>query len=148
MTCPCGEAFETTTAKKAAKHCSRACASKYSMTAVRRKAQRKAGLAHTENLLTQAEVLRKRERWKYAALAAVLRGRSHQFEYELEGYVFDLALTSDKILVEFDGPYHLGPRQLVRDRKKEKIAKKHGFRLVRRTVLPASVIGAETIRGL
>jgi very-short-patch-repair endonuclease len=147
LLCPCGKRFTTTTKTKAAKHCSRGCASKFSMSEERREAQKAAGRA-SENHISPAETLKKREAWKYAVLREALGDRSHEFEFELEGYVFDLALFDENVLVEFDGPYHRGKSQRVQDRRKEAAAARNGFVLVRRRVLPTVVIDVATIEGL
>lgn len=147
LCCPCGKRFTTTTKAKAAKHCSRACASKFSMNEERREAQRAAGKA-SENRISPAEALKKREAWKYTSLEQALLGRRHKFEYELDGHVFDLALLDTGILVEFDGPYHEGKGQRRLDKKKEVAAARNGFVVVRRRVLPAVVVSAATIEGL
>jgi len=149
-TCPhCGEDFVTTTKARAKKFCSRSCASKGSMSEERREAQRLAGLAHAQNLLSPAETLKQREAWKYAALEKVLReaDRDFEFEYQVGGFVFDLALLDEKVLVEFDGPHHRGD-EAERDKHKEKMAKKRGFVVVRREVKAASVISPDTIKEL
>ncbi len=113
----------------------------------RREAQRVAG-QESANLLSPAEMLQKREAWKYAALKQTLLGRPHEFEYELEGFVFDLALLDTKVLVEFDGPYHERKAQQQQDAVKEEAATRNGFWLVRRRVLPAVVIGPATLEGM
>jgi len=141
----------TTTHSKAAKFCSRSCASKGSMTRERREAQHQAGLRHTENLLTAAEVLKRREAWKYTACREVLESsdRDYEFEFELCGYVFDLALHDAKVLVEFDGPYHDADNwQRERDKAKDRVAKDAGFVIVRRTVEPMAVVHPSAIEGL
>jgi very-short-patch-repair endonuclease len=148
LTCPCGQRFKTTTAAKAAKHCSASCASRFSMTEERREAQRQGGHDQIDNLLTPQETLKRREAWKYAALREVLGSRPHEFEYKLGRYVFDLALLDTKVLVEFDGPYHEGANQKKTDEKKEKAAERAGFAIVRRQVLPATVIDPRTITRL
>jgi len=118
------------------------------MSEERREAQRQGGLQQVGNLLSQEEVLRRREGWKYLALQGYLVGRPHQFEYELESYVFDLALLDANILVEFDGPYHSGSQQCIVDQAKDLVAQRHGFVVVRRAVRPASVIEPSAIDGL
>lgn len=118
------------------------------MNAERREAQRQAGLAASGNLLTPAEALKRREGWKYAALEDELQGRPHEFEFELGGYVFDLALLDTKVLVEFDGPYHEKGNQPQVDENKDQVAQEAGFLIVRREVLPAAVIGPGTIAHL
>jgi len=152
LVCPCGKRFQTTTRKKSAKHCSRGCASRFSVTETRREASRVSGL-RTSNLYPSdaasiSAILKRREAWKYAALERVLVGRKHEFEYKLGKYVFDLALFDTKTLVEFDGPYHRDPKQKQTDANKEKAAGVRGFVVVRRLVKPAVVIDPETIGGL
>jgi len=93
-------------------------------------------------------VLKLREGWKYAALERQLAGREYEFEYELGGYVFDLALLDRGVLVEFDGPYHEGGAQAEVDEAKDEAAEAAGFIVVRRPVQPAVVISPTTIRGL
>jgi very-short-patch-repair endonuclease len=147
-TCPCGREFVTTTKAKAAEHCSRSCASHYSMSDERREAQRVGGLEKAENLLSTADALKLRENWKYAALREVLGERPHEFEYELGGYVFDLALLDVRVLVEFDGPYHSYSEQLEVDARKDEVARANGFLVVRRTVQPSVVLNPNMINGL
>ena len=147
-TCPCGTKFVTTTKVKGADHCSRSCASLYSMNEERRAAQRVAGVEKASNLLSTADVLKLREAWKYAPLREALGNRPHEFEYELGGYVFDLALLDVRVLVEFDGPYHDASDQLQVDARKEEVARAHGFLLVRRSVQAAVVLNPNTIDGL
>lgn len=150
MACPtCGVTFETSTHNKAKRHCSRSCASKGSMTEGRRAAQRAAGLEHAKNLMAStAEVLKRREAWKYAPLEEALRDRPHEFEYQLGKYVFDLALFDTNVLVEFDGPYHDWTKQREVDRDKERVAAQHGFTIERRRVQQAAVISPATLSGL
>jgi len=114
----------------------------------RRESQRQAGLEHSNNLLSQSEVLKRREGWKYAALERVLEGRDYEFEYGLGGYVFDLALLDVGVLVEFDGPYHEQGEQPDVDEVKDTVAERNGFVVVRRAVQPATVISPTTIQGL
>ena len=70
--CPCGREVSTTTKARAPSHCSRACASRFSMTDERREAQRAGGHLKVGNLLSTAEALKQREHWKYAALEPLL----------------------------------------------------------------------------
>ena len=151
ISCPtCKKDFVTSTKKKAAKFCSRSCASSGSMTEFRRDAQRRAGFAKKSNLISIAESLKLREGWKYLALRDKLQksGRQFEFEFNLRGYVFDLALFDAKILVEFDGPNHLNEFQKEIDEKKRKAGESSGFSVVHRTVLPAIVISPDSIDGL
>lgn len=104
----------------------------------------------TDNLLTAAETLKRREGWKYAALREMLTAaqREFEFEFELGDRVFDLALLDTRVLVEFDGPYHAGDTQLADDADKEQAARAAGFIVIHRQVLPAVVIDPQTLRGL
>lgn len=56
-----------------------------------------------------------------------------EFQYELEGYLYDL--RCENILIEFDEPHHKYNRQQKRDRKKMEIAEKNGFVLYRVNLL-------------
>ena len=145
--CPhCNTSFITSTRNKAAKFCSRSCASKGSMTEERRAAQRLGGLARVGNLLSAESMLKLRENRKYSAVRAELtrRGVPHEFEYRVGNVIFDLALTERKILVEFDGPYHRDRTQLVRDGEKDEVGRLHGWVVVRVTTdaghIPADAI--------
>jgi len=149
VTCPCGKRVKTSTRRRSKKHCSRKCAATYSYSKTERslEASRLSGLVNKINLLSTAEVLKRREAWKYVMLERVLRGRDHEFEYEVGGRVFDLALLDVSVLVEFDGPYHSG-EVVEDDRRKDEIAEAAGFMVVRRSVIPSTVISSETIGGL
>lgn len=148
--CPvCATVFQSSTRRRAARFCSRVCASKGSVSDVRRKAAQLSG-QRSVNFLSAADTLRRRESWKYAALREYLvqQERPHQFELALDGRVFDLALFDVSILVEFDGPYHQSPGQRATDRRKTAIAKKHGYALVRLKVTPSTVIDPVTLIGI
>lgn len=54
-----------------------------------------------------------------------------RFEYVVAGYIFDLALSKRKVLIEFDGLYHEDATIKNSDRKKSKEAEKEGWRVVR-----------------
>lgn len=82
------------------------------------------------------------------ALREVLQNRPHEFEFALGGFVFDLALFDTKVLVEFDGPYHLHSDQAEVDAQKDQAAINAGFLIVRRTVEPAVVINPSTLSDL
>lgn len=148
MICPCGETFKTNTKKKASKHCSPSCASKYSVTEERREAQRQGGLEHQGNLLTQSEVLKAREAWKYAALRQYLAGRPHEFEFALGAYIYDLVLFDTQVIVEFDGAYHGYPDQMVVDADKDAVARAAGYTILRRATRSSVVIDPSTIEDL
>lgn len=145
--CPCcNTPFTTSTHNKAAKFCSRSCASKGSMTEERRAAQRMGGLAKVGNLLPTEAVLKLREASKYAALGEELTrvGVPHEFEYRIGDVIFDLALTDRKLLVEFDGPYHRDRTQLVHDGAKDDVARLQGWGVMRISTdtghIPADVL--------
>jgi very-short-patch-repair endonuclease len=149
--CPiCGAEVRSSTRRRAPRFCSRSCASKGSVTETRRAAQRAAGRAASANLISTAESLKIRESWKYELLRTALESekRDFEFEYELENFVFDLALHDKKILVEFDGRYHTGEVQLARDEEKNCAARRNGFCIIRRKVINMSVISPEVLRGL
>ena len=148
MNCPCGKRVKTTTHNKAKQHCNRSCASRFSMSDERREAQREAGLQHAANLLSTAETLKRREGWKYAALREALADREVEFEFELGGRVFDLALLDTKTLIEFDGPDHQAKNIKEDDAAKEAAAEAAGFIVVRRPVIPSTVISPTSIDGL
>jgi len=147
MTCKCETEFETSTHNKAKRHCSRSCASYYSMSPERRKAMSDAGERHKDNLIPVHEVLKRREGWKYVAVREALGSRPHDFEFELGGFVYDLALFDTKTLVEFDGPEHCG-KVAEHDRIKDALAHKLGWRIERRKVKTAEVIHPETLGDL
>ena len=148
LTCPCGQKFKSSTHSKASRHCSRRCASLYSMSEDRRQSQRRGGEVSKGNLISTQEVLKHRESWKYVGLEKILEGRDYEFEYQIDKYVFDLALLDKKILVEFDSPYHRDSKQKIVDATKDQIAKDFGFILIRRPVQQSMIISPETIAGL
>ena len=147
-TCPCGRKFGTTTKARAKEHCSRGCASKYSMSEARREAQSAGGRQSAGNLLVPADVLGIRERWKYARLTEHLGDRPHRFEFQVGAYVFDLALFDTQTLIEFDGPYHRGSKQTEADLRKDAVAVENGFVVQRRLVKPNVVIDPSVLAGL
>jgi len=53
----------------------------------------------------------------------------HEFEYVVGNGIFDLALLDKKVLVEFDGDYHMGA-QLDRDEEKMVEAEALGWKVV------------------
>lgn len=153
-TCPaCGAMFATTTKKRAARFCSRGCASRGSVTAHRRVQAQRSGRANRENLISPQMVLKRREAWKYVKLGAALAGRPHEFEFcfpddEAATFVYDLALLEEKIVVEFDGPYHEVSAQREEDRLKDVFAQEHGWQVIRRLTPQNVVIEVEVIRDL
>lgn len=117
------------------------------MSPARREAQRQAGLRHAKNL-SVAAAMKIREAWKYELLRPMLENEDHEFECEIGGFVFDLVLYARKIAVEFDGPEHGIGKRAVTDEEKDRAAEAAGFIVVRRAVLPATVISPETMAGL
>jgi very-short-patch-repair endonuclease len=61
------------------------------------------------------------------------------------GGIFDLALPERKVLVEFDGPNHVGVES-QRDEEKDTIAKSEGWQLTRIAVPPNTVIPPSVLR--
>lgn len=147
VSCPCGREVLTSTSAKATRHCSRDCASKFSMSDARREAQRSSGLEHQGNL-SVASSLRTREAWKYADVAQALEGRRVRFEHAIGDHVFDLLLEDERILVEFDGPYHDDGLQREVDRKKMAAAEAAGYVVLRRRVPANHVIAAKFVEGI
>ena len=120
------------------------------MSEERRAAQRNGGFAQVGNLLPVVETLKKRESWKYTALREALQksGRVFEFEFELNGRIFDLALLDTMTLVEFDGPYHEWEEQRRDDAAKDTLARNAGFTVVRREVPSTVVIDPEVLGDL
>ena len=150
-TCPfCGVRFASSTHNKAASFCSKSCAAKCSETQARNDARRRNGLLGNglANLISTAEMLKRREAWKYELLKPLLLGRDYEFEFQLGDYVFDLALKDTKVLVEFDGHYHSVPAQQEADGVKAATAEAAGFKVIRRFTETARVIAPSTINGL
>ena len=150
MTCKCGKEFETSTKRKAKRHCSNSCASKYSVTEKRRSGNKKGGilsssLQHMELLASKS--LKSREGWKYKKLIEFLNFQKEKFEFEklLGKFVFDLALIKRMILVEFDGKYHRSLSQIKIDIKKDKLAKDNGWTIFRVNVKENSIIDPDVL---
>ena len=91
-----------------------------------------------------------REDWKYVLLRPVLEasGREFEFEFGLGEYVFDLAFTAERILVEFDGPEHAYMPAKLTDMAKERAASQAGYRLIRKTIRKTTCISPDTILGI
>jgi very-short-patch-repair endonuclease len=123
------------------------------MSASRREAQRRAGLAnihHLDNMNARAAGLLTREGWKYVLLEKVLleSGRSFSFEFPLGRFVYDLVLHDAGVIVEFDGPEHAAGYQSRIDQAKTAYAEDAGYAVVRREVVPRTVISPDTIEGV
>jgi very-short-patch-repair endonuclease len=144
----CSKPFTTSSRDRLeADFCSRSCASAGSMSEKRRAAQRAGGLMSAGNLLPISQVLKKREAWKYAALKERLVGRPHEFEFEIGGRVFDLALFDTQELIEFDGPYHRTTKQKLDDELKGCLATEAGWVLRRVVTESNTTIPPDCLQG-
>jgi len=153
--CPvCGADFETRADSHEATFCSRSCASAGSVTPYRSKRAAEVGRAvmAEKNPEMIASGLRVREWWRYDDLDVVLTVAdvAHQFEYPITDCgttcIYDLALIDRQILVEFDGPYHNGDKQKLRDEVKELVAQNTGWQLVRVRVPTGAAVPADAIK--
>lgn len=136
----CGKEFETRAfGSRVYRFCSRPCGSAGSVTDKRRESSRQAAKRGI-NLLRVSDSLKKREAWKYEQLRGRLSGIDHEFEYDLGGFVFDLAFPIHKIVVEFDGPEHSRKTQKIADGVKTKAAESLGFTVIRKVVAKGEVI--------
>jgi very-short-patch-repair endonuclease len=128
----CGSSFMVTIGDDFNQYCSDICSGKGS----------------NDNRLQQlSRVLRAREAWRYVQLNTYLNEHNipHQFEFPLGNYVFDLALTDEQLLIEFDEPYHEGLTQASKDLQKDSYAEQHKFSIVRIPVGVNTIISAELI---
>ena len=96
----------------------------------------------------RAAALRSREGWKYKSIRKLLEnyGLPYVFEMPLNRYIFDLALPSLQLLVEFDGKYHACAAQAREDEEKGLVANKNGWAVVHIRVRQNAVIPAVTLR--
>jgi len=139
MICKCEKEFETSTRRRSKRHCSPSCASKYSVTKKRREGNRKGGLtcasilSHSEKVHMTSNAMKNREAWKYVEINKFLLFQKEDFEFELPlgNYIFDLAIKSRMLIIEFDAKYHNDPIQSKTDFKKDQIAKENGWELIR-----------------
>lgn len=121
--------------------CSRGCASAGSVTDYRKRRMVDGGHMKIGNLGTPADCLRIRESSKYAEVSAFLASQkiAHVFEFALGSYVFDLCLPSQKLLIEFDGPYHKASSIRAKDAQKDAYAQRSGF-CVKRVLTPINEV--------
>lgn len=146
--CPvCKVKFVSSTKKRGAIFCSRACASRGSVTEYRHSKAVETGKRTVANLCKPVDALKKREAWKYVALEKHLQDRPHEFEFQLGKWIFDLALLDVNVLVEFDGVYHKSS-QLKTDAEKDAYAKENGFLVVRRATEVCCVLDPVVLEGL
>ena len=151
--CPvCNTKFSSDTGAKSASFCSRSCASKGSVTDYRREKSREMGEKHKQELGPKAIAagLKVREAWKYALLKKFLEELQEPYETEflILNYIFDLALTQKKILVEFDGPYHKDQSIQEKDKEKTKVAEQSGWKVFRIAVGQSSIIPLSALNGI
>lgn len=155
--CPvCSRSFQTSTRRRSPKFCSRGCASRGSVTEYRREKARQVGFANMKDLteaeqkVRRATALRSRESWKYVLVRKLLEdgGVKYTFEFELENFVFDLALLDQRLLVEFDGKYHQDGKQQEKDREKDLAAESLGWRVARISVQENAVIPQSALSGM
>lgn len=140
----CKKKFITKDNQHEATFCSRSCASLGSITDLRRSFYRK---GRVENLDT-SKGMKVREAWKYVDLEKILQKIPHEFEFKLGKYIFDLQLSSTKMLIEFDGAGHRAGSEKLQDTIKDHTAKTLGYRVIRIPVLPNSVIPAVSLTGI
>ena len=150
--CPiCSGPVITVEGRHEATFCSPRCASTGSVTPARRAAARLAGRENSKKNFILGPVLgmRQREAWKNRRIGDFLDGRlvAHVFEYRVGEYIFDLALPKQKLLVEFDSPYHRYESQKRKDRKKDKRAKRAGWR-VHRIEVPLGIIDPKCLQAI
>jgi very-short-patch-repair endonuclease len=153
--CPvCKTEFWASTKKKGATFCSRECASKGSVTELRRNAAREWGLKNYHNNVgninttdARAKGLRIREAWKYSLIKEFFdkSGIRYQFEFPCGSGIFDLALLDLKIFVEFDGPYHNDGNIEQQDNKKTIEAKNFGWNVIRIKCEPNTIIDPSVV---
>ena len=139
----CGATFITKKHRgKWSIYCSRSCASVANVTESRREAARRTGKQNLRpsSVITAAELMKKREAWKYAEIEPILQRVRHEFEFPLESCIFDLCLFDVGLLVEFDGKDHNYSDQIWIDSHKETEAKKFGYKVLRIQVDESSVI--------
>ena len=142
----CGKQFSVD-ASLPNRFCSRGCASAGSVTVYRKQRMADGGYMKVGNLGSPADCLRIREAYKYEAVAAFLTEQKiqHIFEFPLGNYVFDLCLTSRKLLIEFDGPYHRTDMMRTLDAAKDAYATCCGFH-VARVLTPINEVPVMAIR--
>lgn len=141
--CPvCGKEFETKSGAKEATFCSRSCASKGSVNDARRNAGKYSASINFKSDTHSPEhiqlLLKQREAWKYIEIKKLLEFLEEPFEFEylIDKYIYDLALTNRHIFIEFDGPEH----KYLNENDKENVALQNGWTIVRHTVQPNEVI--------
>lgn len=142
----CKQPFNTSS-PFAVRFCSRECASSGSVTPARKAALQNIRPIHPSSAITIQHLLKKREAYKYSQLAELLtaKGIAHEFEFLIDPYIYDLALLDAKILIEFDGNYHTGEKQLLLDQWKSDHATNSGWQVVRIPEAGSSQIDASVI---
>jgi very-short-patch-repair endonuclease/ribosomal protein L33 len=153
-TCPvCKKEFWASIKKKGATFCSRSCASKGSVTELRRSTNKEWGLKNCYksnnigSIDSIAKGLRIREAWKYSLIKSFLDKSNirYQFEFPCGSGIFDLALLDLKVFIEFDGPYHNYEKIEQIDNKKTVDAKNFGWSVVRIKIEQNTIIDPNLI---
>lgn len=146
--CPvCKSTFSTKANKHESTFCSRSCASKGSVTDLRRAGARRGGSKTTTT--DAVRMIRALEMRKYAALQEYLdiKGVEYIFEFCLEKYIYDL-LIKPNILIEFDSYYHLEKTVKQKDTLKETFALERGFKIYRVRTAAKKVIPVNALAEL
>lgn len=143
----CNKEFITGVGKAERTFCSRGCASSGSVTEVRKEAARKAfklnGLKCNTSVAGVANMMKKREAFRYQKLLAYLDGKiiKHEFEKPIDRFVYDLVIEDSKLIFEFDeARSYAGVKQADIDAEKDKMAQQHGYKIVRIPVNPKEII--------
>lgn len=148
----CGEEFEALGKAKSRITCNEDCANvlRYKRMSPGAKERQRAGArksARIEPLLRSARGLKTREAWKYVAVRELLEKRGFSFEFEepVGPYVVDLILYKEKVIVEFDGPYHETAEVKETDIERNRYLLSRGWRVFRIATKQAEVIPVEAI---
>ena len=151
-TCPvCYTVFKTKDGHDETTFCSRRCATMGSMTPEKYQSMMAGGYKSQEIKPSTAynisTLLKKREAWKYEKLKDFLEfiKEPYEFEYVLEQYVYDLALPSRKLLIEFDGDDHGKKLQRDIDEEKDINARINNWKIIRISVNPNYIIDSEVL---
>jgi len=110
--------------------------------------RRSSGKCYGGSMNAIAALARKREGYRYKRLEEALKGRKITFELPIGRYIFDLALHEEKLLVEFDEPFHQEDGWRFYDAQKDAAAERSGWRVVRLVTVPKTVIDPAEVLAL
>lgn len=111
--------------------------------------RRSSQVTYEQRLRATAAALRARNALLYADIRRSLEGRAFEFEFVVSPFIFDLVLHDKKLLIEFDGPHHSTSRHQSYDAEKDRLAKQHGFQVIRIPVVAsATCLNPSLIAGL